>query len=165
VWVPFTSESKEAIADYDEIRREVRRALQDCGRKLATYLRRRRRAQRESSRRGVFNRYIDEVVNALGAMTRVNRAALRKELLAISQRVTADADVALDEDGKPVQAAPMEESLGADTVVVDRESGEDRAPESLFADDTPPAKSKRKSRGRKKTPKRKKKTKTTKRRR
>ncbi|MFG0251838.1 MAG: DNA topoisomerase VI subunit B, partial [Phycisphaerales bacterium JB038] len=33
VWVPFTSESKEAIADYDEIRKEMRLALQECGRK------------------------------------------------------------------------------------------------------------------------------------
>src|SRR5438309_4547043 len=34
VWVPFTSESKEAIADYDEIRKEIRLALQECGRRL-----------------------------------------------------------------------------------------------------------------------------------
>ena len=27
VWVPFTSESKEAIADYDEIRKEIKLAL------------------------------------------------------------------------------------------------------------------------------------------
>ena len=32
VWVPFTSESKEAIAHYPEIIREVKFALQKCGR-------------------------------------------------------------------------------------------------------------------------------------
>ena len=32
VWVPFTSESKEAIAAYPEIMKELRLALQDCGR-------------------------------------------------------------------------------------------------------------------------------------
>src|SRR6185437_8307213 len=37
VWVPFTSESKEAIADYDEIRKEMKLALMECGRKLGTY--------------------------------------------------------------------------------------------------------------------------------
>ena len=51
VWVPFTSESKEAIADYDEIRKEVKLALQECGRKLGIYLRRRKRMQRESQPR------------------------------------------------------------------------------------------------------------------
>ncbi|HSQ13679.1 MAG TPA: DNA topoisomerase VI subunit B, partial [Candidatus Deferrimicrobium sp.] len=34
VWVPFTRESKEAIADYDEIRKEIKLALQECGRRL-----------------------------------------------------------------------------------------------------------------------------------
>ena len=44
VWVPFTSESKEAIADYDEIRKEIKLALQECGRRLGVFLRRRERA-------------------------------------------------------------------------------------------------------------------------
>ncbi|MBI1725839.1 MAG: DNA topoisomerase VI subunit B, partial [Candidatus Rokubacteria bacterium] len=34
VWVPFTSASKEAIADYDEIRQDIKHALQECGRRL-----------------------------------------------------------------------------------------------------------------------------------
>src|SRR5690606_25249833 len=34
VWVPFTSESKEAIADYDEIRKEMTFVLKECGRKM-----------------------------------------------------------------------------------------------------------------------------------
>ena len=34
VWVPFTSESKEAIASYPEIQKELRLALQAVGRKL-----------------------------------------------------------------------------------------------------------------------------------
>src|SRR4030095_6009914 len=41
VWVPSTSESKEAIADYDEIRKDIKLALQECGRRLGVFLRRR----------------------------------------------------------------------------------------------------------------------------
>ena len=41
VWVPFTSESKEAIASYPEIQKELRLGLQAVGRKLGMYLRRR----------------------------------------------------------------------------------------------------------------------------
>ena len=41
VWVPFTSESKEAIASYPEIQKEIRLALQAVGRKLGMYMRRR----------------------------------------------------------------------------------------------------------------------------
>ena len=34
VWVPFTSESKEAIAHYPEIVKEIRLGLQECGRQV-----------------------------------------------------------------------------------------------------------------------------------
>ncbi|MCB4757471.1 MAG: DNA topoisomerase VI subunit B [Elusimicrobia bacterium] len=40
VWVPFTSESKEAVASYDEIIKEMRLGIQECGRRLEAYLRR-----------------------------------------------------------------------------------------------------------------------------
>jgi len=64
VWVPFTSESKEAIADYDEIRKEIRLALQECGRRLGVFLRKRERAKTEFRRRNIFELYIEEVAEA-----------------------------------------------------------------------------------------------------
>src|SRR5436189_3917580 len=67
VWVPFTSESKEAIADYDEIRKEIRLALQECGRRLGVFLRKRERAKGEFRRRNIFALYIEEVVEACAA--------------------------------------------------------------------------------------------------
>jgi len=69
VWVPFTSESKEAVADYDEIRKEMRLALQECGRKMQTYLRRRQRMRRQGERRSVFLRYIGEISKACGTIS------------------------------------------------------------------------------------------------
>ena len=38
VWVPFTSEAKEAIAGYDEIAKEIRLALQECGRRVGVHV-------------------------------------------------------------------------------------------------------------------------------
>lgn len=64
VWVPFTSESKEAIADYDEIQKEITLALRECGRRLGLFLRRRDRAASEFRRRNIFELYIEEVVEA-----------------------------------------------------------------------------------------------------
>jgi DNA topoisomerase-6 subunit B len=64
VWVPFTSESKEAIADYDEIHKEITLALRECGRRLGAFLRRRERAKGEYRRRNIFELYIEEVVEA-----------------------------------------------------------------------------------------------------
>jgi DNA topoisomerase-6 subunit B len=64
VWVPFTSESKEAIAEYDEIHKEISLALRECGRRLGLFLRRRERAASEYRRRNIFELYIEEVVEA-----------------------------------------------------------------------------------------------------
>ena len=64
VWVPFTSESKEAIAEYDEIHKEITLALRECGRRLGLFLRRRERAASEYRRRNIFELYIEEVVAA-----------------------------------------------------------------------------------------------------
>jgi DNA topoisomerase-6 subunit B len=102
VWVPFTSESKEAIADYDEIAKEIRLALQECGRKLSGYLRKRKKQQREGLRRSVFIRYIQEVVEAVNSISSIDRDRFRDDLIRIAQSRTQMADVQLDEDGRPI---------------------------------------------------------------
>ena len=65
VWVPFTSESKEAIAHYPEIIKELKLALQDCGRRLSTHIRRRRREADEEKKRSYIQKYIPQVAIAL----------------------------------------------------------------------------------------------------
>jgi DNA topoisomerase-6 subunit B len=64
-WVPFTSESKEAIAAYPEIMKEIRLALQDCGRKLASHIRARRRAAEEEKKKSYIEKYIPHIGIAL----------------------------------------------------------------------------------------------------
>src|SRR5690606_30284440 len=102
VWVPCTSESKEAIADYDEIRKEMRLALQECGRKLGIYLRRRQRMKREGERRDVFQRYIGEIAKACEALTGTEAAQVYEALLKQARRRTEIADAVLDDEGKIV---------------------------------------------------------------
>lgn len=65
VWVPFTSESKEAIANYPEIQKEIRLGLQDCGRKLAAYIRKGKRLQAEFQKRSYIEKYIPHIGIAL----------------------------------------------------------------------------------------------------
>jgi DNA topoisomerase VI subunit B len=100
VWVPFTSESKEAIAEYDEIKKEMRLALQECGRKLGSYVRRRKAMKREGERRDVFERYIGEIAKACNAITGTDAKTLYDALQQQAQRRTELADAILDEDGK-----------------------------------------------------------------
>ncbi|MFC2171850.1 DNA topoisomerase VI subunit B [Acidobacteriota bacterium] len=65
VWVPFTSESKEAIAHYPEIVKEVRLSLMDCGRRLMNYVRKRRHDMAEKKKRMYIEKYIPHIGIAL----------------------------------------------------------------------------------------------------
>ena len=65
VWVPFTSESKEAIAHYPEIIKEIQLAVQECGRKLGIYLRRKKRIQQELAKRSYIETYLPYIGEAL----------------------------------------------------------------------------------------------------
>ena len=65
VWVPFTSESKEAVADYDAIVKEIRLALQDCGRQLGAHVRRRKKEAEAVRKRQFMEKYIPFIGEAL----------------------------------------------------------------------------------------------------
>ena len=65
VWVPFTSESKEAIAAYPEIIKEVKLGLQEVGRKLGAHIRKGKRLKREFEKRSHIEKYIPHIGIAL----------------------------------------------------------------------------------------------------
>jgi DNA topoisomerase-6 subunit B len=65
VWVPFTSESKEAIAHYPEIVREIKLALQECGRRMSLFINRRRRESDEKKKRDYIEIYMPTIAEAL----------------------------------------------------------------------------------------------------
>ncbi len=126
VWVPFTSESKEAIADYDEIRKEMKLALMECGRKLGTYLKKRARMRRESERRDVFERYIGEISAAVSAINGTDTKRLYETLLAQARKRTAIADLQLDEEGKALKDENPEDQDGV--LIVEPQTSRTSAP-------------------------------------
>ncbi|MEW5693333.1 MAG: DNA topoisomerase VI subunit B [Candidatus Hydrogenedentota bacterium] len=65
IWVPFTSESKESIAHYPEIIKEVKLALQECGRKVGLHIRKKIRQADETKKRSYIERYIPQIVIGL----------------------------------------------------------------------------------------------------
>jgi DNA topoisomerase-6 subunit B len=65
VWVPFTSESKEAVASYPEIMKDIRLAVQDVGRKLGIYIRRGLREADAEKKRSYIEKYIPHIGIAL----------------------------------------------------------------------------------------------------
>jgi DNA topoisomerase-6 subunit B len=122
VWVPFTSESKEAIASYPEIEKELRLALQAVGRKLGMYLRRRKRVKQEGDRRNVFLRYLGEVATAVSNLNGTDRDKLYQQLLRVAKRKTAEADAQYDRHGKKVE--PTETEYGNNVLIVDQDPEE-----------------------------------------
>ncbi len=68
VWVPYTSESKEAIEPYPEILKEIKLGLQQCGRELAHYLRRSARLHEEYDRRSYIETFLPHIGIALQEM-------------------------------------------------------------------------------------------------
>ncbi|MEM7228626.1 MAG: DNA topoisomerase VI subunit B [Planctomycetota bacterium] len=146
VWVPFTSESKEAIADYDEIRKEMKLGLKECGRKLGTYLRRRKRMKREAERRSVFERYIGEIAQSLSDITGEEPSPIYDALLEQARQRTEEADHQLDEDGNVIDDGGRL-AADEDVIIIDNavsvENGDDDADtptgDLLFEDASPPA--------------------------
>lgn len=116
VWVPFTSESKEAVADYDEIRKEIRLALNEAGRRLSAFVRKRERAALELKRRDVFEAYIEEVADACKRLKKGKLDAddLKKRLTKIAKEITGGdkTDEILKKKGQP------EEPAGESTIII-----------------------------------------------
>ena len=118
VWVPFTSESKEAIAAYPEIMKELRLGIQAVGRKLGMYLKRRNRVKQEGERRNVFLRYLGEVAGAVSDINGADREKLYEQLLTVAQKKTAEADARFDKHGKRVEKQDSG-AFGDNVIIVD----------------------------------------------
>tara|TARA_R110000868_G_scaffold241497_3_gene496513 strand:- start:181431 stop:183407 length:1977 start_codon:yes stop_codon:yes gene_type:complete len=119
VWVPFTSESKDAIADYDEIRKEMSLALQECGRKLGQYIRRRQRMKRDAQKRDVFERYIGEISRACNYLTGTDTQELYDALLAQAKAKTEIADAQLDDEGNFIKDSAGNLAKADDVIILD----------------------------------------------
>jgi DNA topoisomerase VI subunit B len=115
VWVPFTSESKEAIAHYPDIIKEIKLALKDVGRKLSVFLRSKERARLEARRKSIFEMYIGELVASLHNLTGTSAKTLHQHLYKMATEHTG---------GEEAAAAAGVESTGERIWVEDNGEGE-----------------------------------------
>jgi DNA topoisomerase-6 subunit B len=65
VWAPFTSEAKEAIAHYPEIIKEMKLAIQECGRKLGSYVAKKKKVGEELKKRSFIEKYMGYIGETL----------------------------------------------------------------------------------------------------
>ncbi|HTN75971.1 MAG TPA: DNA topoisomerase VI subunit B, partial [Pirellulaceae bacterium] len=122
VWVPFTSESKEAIAGYPEIQKELRLGLQAVGRKLGMFLNRRHKVKQEGERRSIFLRYLREVAGAVNVINDADADALYENLLKVAKKKTEEADLKMDDRGRKIDKIdPNEEDYGGSVLIVNQD--------------------------------------------
>ncbi|MDX1961754.1 MAG: DNA topoisomerase VI subunit B [Pirellulales bacterium] len=151
VWVPFTSESKEAVAGYQEIQKEIRLAIQTIGRKLGLFMRRRLRVKQEGERRNIFLRYLGEVADAVSEINATDRNSLYEHLLDVAKKKTVQADAKYDEMGRLIDEAEDELVADKSVLIVPPESAPILASEAAaeaaaqVAAETAPSSSRRKS--------------------
>ena len=88
VWVPFTSESKEAVAHYPEIISELRLGLQECGRRLAAFVRKRQSAEYELQRRSIFELYIQEIAQSMKGLLGANPERIKTDFMKLANKFT-----------------------------------------------------------------------------
>ena len=88
VWVPFTSEAKEAVAHYDELLREMKLAVQEARGRSLPRICGRRRTQSATQRGEVFfERYIPEASQAFPDIPGVPKDKTEKSFLRGSSKL------------------------------------------------------------------------------
>jgi DNA topoisomerase VI subunit B len=119
--VPFTSESKEAIADYPEITKEIRLAVQELGRRLCQFLRRRRRLAEAERKKSYIEKYIPHIAIGLKEILGFNDAEqkrtekrLRKLLEARAENGNGNGNGKASDNGKAADTGEADETAMAE---------------------------------------------------
>jgi hypothetical protein len=115
-----------AVADYVVIRKEIRLALNEAGRRLSAFVRKRERAALELKRRDVFEAYIEEVAEACKRLKKgkLDAEDLKKRLSKIAKDVTGGDKT--DEILKKKEH--QEEPAGESTIIITPEGAQGAVP-------------------------------------
>ena len=87
-WVPYTSESKQAVSSYSIIIKEIKLALQEAGRRMQRYVSGKRRYELHQQKKRIFERYIPEVAESLSKLTKENQEIIKAKLQKMAKEVT-----------------------------------------------------------------------------
>jgi len=107
-WVPFTSESKEAIAHYQEIIKEIKLALQECGRQLGMYVRRKSRASQQMERMNMFEKYIPEVADCIAFLAGEKKEKVEEGLRKMLVKPEIQSEVVEESNDPDIKLYKME---------------------------------------------------------
>jgi DNA topoisomerase-6 subunit B len=91
--VPFTSESKDAVANVPEIEDEIELAIREAARELKSYLNRRRSLEKRRKKQDVLGRILPEMADKLAAVTGRDRPNIDGALGRIMNNVIVERSV------------------------------------------------------------------------
>jgi len=101
VWMPFTSESKEAVASYPVIIKETKLALQEAARKMQLYLNKKFRGVEAAKKKEMFKNYSEELAQSLAALTGKKKDEIYKILMDLAEEMYVSGEIG-GEEGEPV---------------------------------------------------------------
>ena len=90
IHVPYIGAGKKAIADEEEIVKEIRLALMKAGRKLGKYLKGKRKKKQRLQKKKTFETYIPETAKSLAEITGENQEKIQKRLEAVVKQRFSD---------------------------------------------------------------------------
>ena len=137
VWVPFTSEAKEAIAHYPEIIKEIKLALQELGRELGKYLGKKRRLHQELTKVDYISKYLPHVSGALQEILTLDegeKARLEDHLRVVLEKTRSIKKEELDELKKDYGPKRKRESNEADNFDEEEEGSSEDDQERDYSD-------------------------------
>ena len=119
--VPFTSESKDAIANVPAIEDEIELAIREAARELKSFLNERRSLRKRRQKQDVLGRILPEMAEKVAEVTERNEPEIGNALARIMNNVAVDATVA--DDAVVVTAANHTDSSETPevTAIVDEE--------------------------------------------
>ena len=91
--VPFTSESKDALANIPEIEDEIELAIREAARELKSYLNKRRSMQKRRKKQDVLGRILPEMADKLAEVTHRERPNIDGALARIMNNVSVERHV------------------------------------------------------------------------
>lgn len=118
VWVPFTSESKAAIANYPIIIKEIKLALQECARQIGVFIKRKMKIKRDAQRINTFIKYGEVLAGALAVLSRKDEKDMKQMMHDILEKKYGDVlkkkDEIAKEEAKAVPKKIVEEDSESD---------------------------------------------------
>ncbi|MBW6451338.1 MAG: DNA topoisomerase VI subunit B [DPANN group archaeon] len=115
VWVPYTSEGKEAIASYPPILKELKLALQEAARKLSQYVSKKKKVGLAESRKKTFETYAAELAEVLSGITGHDAETINKNLQKLIVEKIGDTTVSMKGKGIELFNDEDEETSPKDT--------------------------------------------------